>query len=87
MEKEKLSLRTTDPVPTIVSFMVAKWSHNGKGEKKYSFEPDLNQRPMDVCQFSQLQSTALPTELSKVVKNLTELFRVLYLPRTQAVQV
>ncbi len=32
--------------------------------KKYSFEPDLNQRPMDLC-YSQLQSTALPTELSK----------------------
>ena len=30
----------------------------------HSFEPDLNQRPMDIW-FYQLQSTALPTELSK----------------------
>ena len=34
--------------------------------KKFSFEPDLNQRPMDFCNaVSLLQSTALPTELSK----------------------
>ncbi len=31
---------------------------------KNSFEPDLNQRPMDNC-LTLLQSTALPTELSK----------------------
>ena len=39
-----------------------------KQQKKInSFEPDLNQWPMDVCsQVLQLQSTALPTELSKV---------------------
>ena len=34
--------------------------------KRMSFEPDLNQRPMDACDVSlPLQSTALPTELSK----------------------
>ena len=32
----------------------------------YSFEPDLNQRPMDICYYH-LQSTALPAELSKAV--------------------
>ena len=35
-----------------------------KIKKKESFEPDSNQRPMDV--YTPLQSTALPTELSKV---------------------
>ena len=43
--------------------------HQSELEKKkvYSLEPDLNQRPMDVCYaFCQLQSTALPTELSRV---------------------
>ena len=47
----------------------AKW----KMQKMYqSFEPDLNQRPMDIwCK--QLQSTALPTELSKVVMKKTVL--------------
>jgi hypothetical protein len=41
-------------------------------EKMLSFEPDLNQRPMDFnC--LQLQSTALPTELSKVVHFLLSL--------------
>ena len=40
--------------------------------KKDSFEPELNQRPMDFCMnflqlFDLLQSTALPTELSKVI--------------------
>ena len=34
--------------------------------RKNSLEPDLNQRPMDVWQL-QLQSTALPTELSRDV--------------------
>ena len=33
--------------------------------QKNSFEPDSNQWPMDVCHVFQLQSTALPTELSK----------------------
>ena len=33
--------------------------------KKYSFEPESNQRPKDVCYIFQLQSSALPTELSK----------------------
>ena len=36
--------------------------------RKKSFEPDLNQRPMDYCHHEQLQSTALPTELSKVIQ-------------------
>ena len=40
-------------------------NENEKKKKIQSFEPDLNQRPMDFC-YSQLQSTALPTELSKV---------------------
>jgi hypothetical protein len=40
------------------------------GDKKEdSFEPELNQRPMDVCFCTQLQSTALPTELSKVARH------------------
>ena len=39
-------------------------------KKNISFEPDLNQRPMDFCQVCQLQSTALPTELSKVAWQL-----------------
>ena len=42
---------------------------------------------MDVCYFSQLQSTALPTELSKVVKNLIEMFSLLYTDIRQAMQV
>ena len=33
--------------------------------KRRSFEPDLNQRPMDARDSLHLQSTALPTELSK----------------------
>ena len=32
---------------------------------KLSFEPDSNQWPMDFCVYITLQSTALPTELSK----------------------
>ena len=36
-----------------------------KRKSKNSFEPDLNQRPMDICSMIVLQSTALPTELSK----------------------
>ena len=40
-------------------------------KKRYSFEPDLNQRPMDYCYDSQLQSTALPTELSKELWNVS----------------
>ena len=40
--------------------------HDSKSQEKNSFEPDSNQRPMDVClEVVQLQSTALPTELSK----------------------
>ena len=44
--------------------------HNAFVKKKkkliiHSFEPDLNQRPMDY-KLTLLQSTALPTELSKV---------------------
>ena len=43
--------------------------HNAFVKKKkitlHSFEPDLNQRPMDY-KLALLQSTALPTELSKV---------------------
>ena len=35
-----------------------------------SFEPDLNQRPMDIL--CPLQSTALPTELSSGDKRLRE---------------
>ena len=42
------------------------WNVSRSQKKSYSFEPDLNQRPMDYCYDSQLQSTALPTELSKV---------------------
>ena len=34
--------------------------------QNYSFEPDLNQRPRDIWFASDLQSPALPTELSKV---------------------
>ena len=34
--------------------------------KVYSLEPDLNQWPMDICYCYKLQSTALPTELSRV---------------------
>ena len=40
-----------------------------RGKKWNSFEPDLNQRPMDFCFSFQLQSTALPTELSKVARS------------------
>ncbi|GIY98574.1 hypothetical protein CEXT_23231 [Caerostris extrusa] len=32
--------------------------------KSISVEPESNQRPMDLCYSNQLQSTALPTELS-----------------------
>ena len=39
-------------------------SHFYKSEEKISFEPDSNQRPKDICIFP-LQSSALPTELSK----------------------
>ena len=43
----------------------SKWNSH-QSRKKFSFEPDLNQRPMDFCNaVSLLQSTALPTELSK----------------------
>jgi hypothetical protein len=42
--------------------------------KVASFEPELNQRPMDFCaglgQMLPLQSTALPTELSKVFRDI-----------------
>ena len=45
-------------------------SFKEKEKKNESFEPDLNQRPMDVRLYSnQLQSTALPTELSKATRN------------------
>ena len=33
---------------------------------KKSLEPDLNQRPKDICKSTILQSSALPTELSRV---------------------
>ena len=39
-----------------------------KRRKKKSVEPDLNQRPMDIS-IQLLQSTALPTELSTVMKH------------------
>ena len=42
--------------------------------QKYSFEPESNQRPKDVCFFIQLQSSALPTELSKEGWNLKRIW-------------
>ena len=39
-------------------------------DEKKSFEPDLNQRPMDFWHCIRLQSTALPTELSKELWNI-----------------
>ena len=39
------------------------WKYFSYDKTKKSFEPDLNQRPMDT--YIPLQSTALPTELSK----------------------
>lgn len=45
-----------------------------KRPKKTSFEPELNQRPKDIC-FQNLQSSALPTELSKGTKPVSPFFR------------
>ena len=49
------------------------WRNSGKA-KKTSFEPELNQRPKDIC-FQNLQSSALPTELSKGTKPISAFFR------------
>ena len=58
----------------VVDKLVHSWAlfsckdiqHDSKSQEKISFEPDSNQRPMDACHEDiQLQSTALPTELSK----------------------
>ena len=43
--------------------MLYEWKY-----RKSSVEPDLNQRPMDIS-IQLLQSTALPTELSTVMKH------------------
>ena len=48
---------------------ITVWTKKKDKMKKYSsLEPDLNQWPMDVCwtSIATLQSTALPTELSRV---------------------
>ena len=46
-------------------------SVGGKKKKSTSFEPDSNQRPMDY--YTPLQSTALPTELSKEISTAAEI--------------
>ena len=52
--------------PRFVNMILIEiYSHERQFEQKVSTEPDLNQRPKDLCAYH-LQSSALPTELSVV---------------------